>query len=313
MSKVYKDLPNMDSGESIFFQRELELIKSKSYDVLYPELKHRSLIPLSREAGPGANTITYYQYDMAGYAKVVANYADDLPRADVKGLPFTSPVKTLGASFGYNLQEIQAAKMANKPLEQRRADAARRAVLQKESVVAWRGETASGLPGLLTNANIGVYTVPADGTGSSKLWSMKTSDLILRDMNGIVNKIFSDTLGVFEADTLIMPAAQYALISSTARSSTSDTTILAYFLANNPFIKMVTWVNDMLAAGVTTPGADVMLAYKKDPMVLTLEVADDFKQLEPEKRNLEYVIDCVERFGGVIVYYPLAVARGEGI
>lgn len=314
MSKVYKDLPNMDSAESIFFQRELEHVKAKSYDVLYPELKSRSLIPISREAGAGALNITYYQYDMSGMAKVIANFADDLPRADVKGRPFTSIVQTLGAAYGYNLQEIQSARMAGKPLEQRRSDAAKRAVMQKESAVAWSGEAASGLPGLLSNANIGSYTVPADGTGASKLWTTKTPALILRDMNALVNKVFSDTKGVFTADTLLLPLAQYALIAATPRSDTaSDTTILAYFLKNNPFIKSVEWVNEMLAAGTITPGADVMLAYKKDPMVLTQEIADDFKQLEPEKRNLEYVIDCVERFGGVIVYYPLAIVKGEGI
>lgn len=310
-TKVYKDLPLLDSGESIFFQRELEHIKAKSYDVLYPELKSRALIPVSREAGPGAETITYYQYDMSGFAKVVANFADDLPRADVKGLPFSSPVKTLGASYGYNIQEIRAAKMAGKPLEQRRADAAKRAILQKESAVAWSGETASGLPGLLSNANIGSYTVPNDGTGSSKLWTTKSADQILRDMNEIVNKVVDDTKGVFAADTLLLPIAQHTLAATKRIGVDSNMTVLKFFMETNPTIKQVEWVNEMKGAG--TGGVDVMLAYKKDPMVLTQEVCSDFEALEPEKRNLEYVIDCIERFGGVIVYYPLAVVKGEGI
>lgn len=310
-TKVYPQLPHMDSEDSIYFGRELEQIKSKSYDVMYPELKHRSLIPISREAGAGAETITYYQYDMVGYAKIISNFADDLPRADVKGKSFTSPVKTIGDSYGYNIQEIKASRMAGKSLEQRRANAARRAVLQTESSVAWNGDTASGLPGLLSNANIGTYTVPADGTGASKLWSTKTPDQIIRDMNGIVNKIMEDTKGVFMADTLLLPPAKFNYIASTARSANSDTTILKYFLANNPFIKSVEWVNELTGAG--SGGVDLMLAYRKSPDVLTQEICEDFNQLEPEKRGLEYVIDCTERYGGVIIYYPVAIAKGEGI
>ena len=132
-------------------------------------------------------------------------------------------------------------------------------------------------------------------------------------MNALVNKAFSDTKGTFVTDTLLLPPTQYALIASTARSDNSDTTILEYFMKNNPFIKTVEWVNEMTGAGVITPGADVMLAYKKDPNVLTQEIASDFEALEPEKRNLEYVIDCIEKFGGVIVFYPLAIVKGEGI
>ncbi len=311
MSTQLKGLERLDSEETVFFSRELEAIKKKSYDVLYPELKARKLFPISREAGPGATQITYYQYDRAGMAKVIANFADDLPRAEVKGKAFTSPVQMLGMSYGYNVKEIRSAKFAGKPLEQMRANAAKMGVMQKENQLAFLGETASGLPGFLSNANIGTYTVPNDGTGSSKLWTAKTPALIIRDINGIVNKIFSDTKGIFTADTLLLPLAQYALISSTPRSDNSDTTILEFVLKNNPSLKAVEYVNELLAAG--SGSTDVMVAYKKDPMVVTMEVVSDFEQLEPEKRGLEYVIDCVEEFGGILIPYPLAVAKGEGI
>ena len=60
-------------------------------------------------------------------------------------------------------------------------------------------------------------------------------------------------------------------------------------------------------------GIDRAVAYRRDPEVLTLEVPSDFEQLEAEKRNLEYVIDCIESFGGVIIYYPLSISFGDGI
>jgi hypothetical protein len=307
-----KNMNHFDSSESLFLLRQLDYIKTQTYDVKYAELKARKLIPVSSEADPGAEKIFYRQYDQSGLAKVVSNYADDLPRADVAGKEFFASVKTLGASYAYNLQEMRAAVYGNVPLEQRRANAARRSIAQLENRIAFFGDTASGLQGLLTNSNITSVTIPADGTGASKLWTAKTPDQILRDLNLVANTIVSTSLGVEIPDTLLLPIAQYNYIASTARSANSDTTILNYFLQNNPYIKAVEWVNELYhAAGGGT--LDVIFAYRRSPEVLTMEVPSDFEQLELQVNNLEYKIPCIERFGGILIYYPLALAFGTGI
>lgn len=309
--KIYAQLPHLDANESAFFQRELEFVKANTYDVKYAELKARRLFPLNPEADPGATKITYQQYDQTGIAKIIANYADDLPRADVKGKEFSSPVKELGAAYGYTIKEIRSSTMVGKKLDQRRSNAARRAIAQAENKFAFIGDSATGLPGFLSNVNVPTVTLPADGTGASKLWTTKTPAQILRDLNLLANAPAVNTKGVEVADTLLLPLQQFTLIASTPRSDNSDTTILKYFLANNPFIKQVEWVNELAGAGVTA--TDRAVAYRRDPMALTLEVPSDFEQLEPEKRNLEYIIDCIESFGGVIIYYPLSIAFGDGL
>ena len=79
---------NLDAGETVFFARELESKKSQTYDVVKAPLKAFELIPVSMDAGAGAETISYQQFDETGISKIIANYADDLPRADVKGKEF---------------------------------------------------------------------------------------------------------------------------------------------------------------------------------------------------------------------------------
>ena len=306
-----KQFPHFDSNESMFLQRQLDFIKTQTYDIKYAELKARKLIPVSSEADPGAERIFYRQYDQSGLAKVIANYGDDLPRADVKGSEFFATVKTLGASFAYNLQEMRAAIYGNVPLEQRRANAARRSIAQLENSISFFGDASSGLVGLFNAPNITSVTIPADGTGASKLWTTKTPDLILRDMNLVSNTIVSTSLGVEIPDTLLLPLAQFNYVASTARSANSDTTILNYFLQNNPYIKSVEWVNELLGAGAGP--SDRMFAYRKSPEVLTMEVPSDFEQLELQIVNLEYKVPCIERFAGVLIYYPLALAYGDGI
>ena len=306
-----KQMPHFDSNESVFLQRQLDFIKTQTYDIKYAELKARKLIPVSSEADPGAERIFYRQYDQTGLAKVIANYGDDLPRADVKGKEFFATVKTLGASYAYNLQEMRAAVYGNVPLEQRRANAARRSIAQLENSLALFGDTASGIQGFVNAANITSVTIPADGTGASKLWSTKTPDLILRDMNLVANTVASVSLGVEMPDTVLLPLSQYNYIASTARSANSDTTILNYFLQNNPYIKQVEWVNELLTAGASSTAR--IMAYRRSPEVLTMEVPSDFEQLELQIVNLEYKVPCIERFAGVLVYYPLAIAFGDGV
>lgn len=303
--------PRLDADQTIYFARELEHIKAKSYDVRYAELKARSLIPVSNEAGPGAESITYYQYDMFGIAKILGSYAKDLPRADVRGKKFTAPVESLGTSYGYTLQDIRAAAMANKPLEQRKANAARRAVEQQVNTIALFGNADFGLPGFLTNPNIPAVAVVNDGTGAVTVWSAKTPDQILRDMNNLVNGVIALTKGAETPSTLLMPITQYTYIASTPRSQYSDKTILEYFLENNPFIKEADWVNELKGAG--PGGTDMMVAYRRDPDALSLELPQEYEQLPVQEVGLEFLIPCHARICGTIIYYPLSVSIGYGI
>lgn len=302
----------LDASETAFFARELEYIKQRSYDVLFPQLKALSgLMPISTEAGPGAESITWTQYEPTGLAQVISSYADDLPRADIRGKQFTSQVKSLGVSYGYSMAEIRASQMAGKSLQQRQANAARLANDQKANRLAWFGDSNFNIPGFLYAPNVPNAPVPNDGTGATTEWVNKTPDQILRDMNQLANSIPALTNGVEAPDTLILPIAQYTLIASTPRSSTSDTTILEYFLQNNPFVSVVDWVFELTGAGGS--GEDIMIAYHNNPDKLTLEIPMPFTQYPPQERNLEFEIPCESRFGGVLIYYPLAMSIGEGI
>jgi len=310
MGEVIRSV-NLDAGESIFFARELEFIKSKSYDIKYGELKARMILPVSYEAGPGAESITYRQYDQLGVAKFIANYANDLPRADIKGREYTSPVRSEATSYGYTLQEVRAAKLTGKPLEQRRANSAKRAILQLENTTAFFGNAEVGLSGFINASNTNVVSVPADGTGNTTQWVNKTADQILRDMNLIANSIFSATKGVEQPSTMLLPLDQYTLVTSTPRSAISDVTIAEFFLKNNPFVEELDWLNELKGAGASS--TDRCMAYDRDQDKLSLEIPQDFEQLPVQEEGLEFIIPCHARLGGVIIYYPLSIAVADGI
>lgn len=312
MAEVIKSV-NLDANQTAFFARELEFIKAKTYDIEYPEFKAMQLIPVSTEAGPGAESITYQQYDQMGLAQIIANYAQDLPRADVKGKEFTTPIRSLGTSYGYSLQEIRAAQFASKNLEQRKANAARKAVEQQMNKIAWFGNEAFGLQGFITNPNVTRGGVALNAANTSTKWENKTPDEILKDMNDLVNGIIDLTNGVEMPNTLLMPIKQWTHISTTARSSTSDTTIMEFFLRNSPAISSIEWVQELKGASQLSPDEDIMIAYDRNPDKLTFEVPQMYEQFAAQERGLEFVVPAHARVSSVLVYFPLSISIGEGI
>lgn len=306
-----KNVGRLDANESAFFARQLEFVKAKSYDVKYPQFKAiNGLIPISSEVDSGAETVTYYQYDTVGMAKIVANYADDLPRCDVKGKEFTSKVRDIGAAYGYNHKEIRRARMAGLPLEQRKANATKRAHDQKTENIAWFGDSVNGIIGFLYNANIPVGNAPTGG------WGAATADQIVADMMDAVDKVNSQSNGVEVANTLLIPLKYWGKISGTRMAAGTDTTILQFFKANRPNVVVDCLVQldalSPLPSGAAGPGA-AMVAYDRSPDTLTLELPMRYTALAPEERNLEQVVNTVSTVAGVLIYYPLACKISENL
>lgn len=309
-TKKVLQLSNLDSAESIFFSRELEHVKTKTYDVEYPELKARSVIPVSMDADPADEKITYEQYDHVGMAVVLSSYSKKLPRADVKGAEFSSPIRSLGASYGYSIQEIRAAKKTGKPLQTKKADAAKRAIMELDNKIAFFGDSTHGLNGFLNHPNVPEYVIPADGTGASKLFTTKTPTQVLRDLNAFVNSVVELSNGVEIPDTLELPLSTYNYIKNTMIGDNQDKSILKAFLSEQEYIKKVEWLNELATAGAGATKR--MVCYKKDVSKVSLEIPQDFEQFDPQEQGLEFEVPCHARTGGVIFYKPLSAAYADG-
>lgn len=308
---------NLDQDESIFFNRELEHIKAQSFDVLYQDLFARTILPTSDEAGAYARSITYRTFDQVGMAKIISSYAKDLPRADVSGFETTTPVRVIGLSFGFNVDEILASNKTGRSLEQRRANAVQRGTEETIDRLALFGDVPSGIPGFFSNPNIPAGLVADGGTGNTT-WVTKTPQEILDDINSFMGTIFSVTLQKEKPNTLLLPTAQWSLISTTPRSDNSDMTILKYVVANSPYLSSeadVMAIPDLTGIGTVGGGdsADIMVAYDRNPDKLTMEVPLELTFLAPQERGLEIEVPSWAKSGGTIVYYPLSVRFAEGI
>lgn len=304
---------HFDANETLFLSRQLEEIESKLYEYKQRELKYREYIPVSNRDNPGAESITYRMITMVGMAKIIANYADDLPRADAVTREYTQRVKSIGASFGYSKQEIRAAAMANVPLETIKANAARRAIRELENNLAWTGDSTYGIVGFLNNTNI-----PTQGVGvgvGGNTWALKTAAEILLDISNATGAIRTTSKGLHEADTMLVPMDQYNILARTKINSLSETTILEEITkpGNAYGLTTVGWLSTELDNAFVGGTADGAVFYERDPEVIENRIPLEMEVEPVEKRNLEYVINVEARNGGVVVRYPMACLFLTGI
>lgn len=303
----------MDANEQIWFQRQLEYIEKTLYNVQYPLLRAREVIPVSYEIPTGAETFTYRQYDKVGQAKIINAYGSDFNRVDIKGKEFTGNIKSLGDSYAYNVQEVRNAQLTGLNLEAGRAEAAQRAAMELENDIAFNGDAAYNLGGFLSNVNVPNASVAADGNLNSTLWVDKTPDQIIRDVSDAIQDMIGDTKRIESPNVLLLPPRQHAMISTMPRSSTSDTTILEFMLEKFKAvgIQAIEFLNELEGSG--TGSTDQFVIYRRDPMKLKLMVPQDFESFPPQVQGLEFQIPCHMRTGGVVIYYPLSVSKRYGI
>jgi hypothetical protein len=311
MARRLKRFDNLDSVQNAFFERQLEVVKAKTYDTKYPALRAREFIPVATDVDPDAQTVTYRGYTAVALAKILASYADDLPRVDVYGAEKSVQVKGLGDAYGYGLDEIRAAAKTGVALEAKKASAARLGIETTMDRILATGDAATGLLGLLNQASALGFTVPNGATGSA-LWADKTPEEILADMIGICEYVVTQTNQVEQPNTLLLPRVQFVKVSTTPMFAQggSNVTILEFFKKNYPGVMVDQWLK-LAAAGANS--TDRMTAYTRDPDHLEAICPRDFEQLPVQERGLEFIVPCHARCGGVIVYYPLSMAYGDGV
>lgn len=312
---------NFDDAEaaSVFFARELDFVKSQSYDVEYPEFTALSLFPMSSEVDPGAETVTYYSYDKTGLAKIISNYATDLPRADVKGKPTTAIIKSLGDSYGYSIQEMRASRMAGKSLDTRKAESARYQIDYLNNKIAWNGDAETGLKGVLSTDNdVPLYPV-ANGAKGTTSWADKTEDEILADITGMLKQMATVTKKVEKPDTLALSSDAYIEIQNKRIEGTA-TTVLKYIQDNIPDIKQIVSCPELDADSVETnpyaaasDGKAVALLFKNDSRKLSIENPLPFMQYPIQTQGLEVVVPCEARTAGAMIYYPMSLLIAVGV
>ena len=293
---------NDDVG--LFLSRELETILSRVLEVQYADLKYAQILPVSTEVAESSESYTYRVFDAQGKMQVIQDKASDLPRADILRKEVTLPVRSLGGSFAYTVSEVRAAAaVPGMNLEARRANALRRASEEAVNEIALFGNAPSGMKGFLNSSEI-------DKVVPNKWFDNATTDEMLEILNEAPTRIVQGSRMKETPNTMLVPYDVYRVISTTARSASSDETVLSFFLKTNPFIRSIEPINELAAAN-SVLSKDRIVCYDRSPEKLQLHIPRTLELLAPERKGLEFSVAGHMRVGGTAIYYPKSVLYVE--
>lgn len=299
-----------------FLQSQTAHIEREVNKILYPEAQYASIIPVDTSANPWATAVTYYSMDATGAANWFNGYGQDIPNVGVKMEQFNTGVHMAAIGYDFTIQEIEQARMAGVSLAIDKAEAARLAYEKFVDTIAINGDASKNFSGFAGYTGITPVNVPNDGTGTSRLFSTKSPDQILRDLNEPLISIYSGTLQTEMADTLLLPPSTFAALAST-RVTDGSRMVLDLFRESNVYTATTGRPLQIIAVrALETAGATVtkrMIAYRKSPQVLKLHIPMPHTFFPAVSRNnIHYEVPGIFRLGGLDVRRPGAVRYRDG-
>ena len=185
-------------------------------------------------------------------------------------------------------------------------------------MLVYQGFKNVGITGIVNDDNI-VSSLAPEGASGDTLWSTKTVDEILWD----INKALVEAWAASEYDEsaianhILLPPAKYAYIQSTRIGTSGDESILSYILKNNLAVnqgKTLTIVPCRWCTGAGTGNKDRMVVYvnNKDFLYFDLPVPLTRAMTQPVALQFAYVTIYAAQMGQVkwLYYQPARYIDG---
>jgi hypothetical protein len=301
-----------------FLIQQASYIEAQVYKIQYPDLQYAKLIPVDTSANEWTKSVTFFSMDRVGAAAWFDAQANDMRMADVNRAKYEVGIEMAGIGYRYNLEELGFAQLVpGTNLSTDRADAARRASEEFIDRTAFLGDTSKGWEGFLNNSAVTRVDVANDGTGSSRLWTAKTADQMIRDVNDGLTGIYTGSNTVEMADTVLVPPAALITLSTSRIANTSENA-LSYLMKYNTYTLQtgqpltIRSVLGLESAG--SGGVGRMVIYRRDPQIVKMHLPMPHRFLPVWQRSpLVFDVPGIFRLGPVEIRRPSAVRYLDGI
>lgn len=294
----------LDANETATIVRQLVDIDARLFEVQYPELMGMQLVPAKTDIDPGAEEYAYQAQDHAGQAKRISNWAKDFPGVDVQVGETLVKIHSYGDGYAYTLQDARRSIMSGRPIEDRRAVAARDVLARKLDECIAIGDSEVGMTGFLNAGSVPTF-VPVTGAWSN---AGTDADEISQDLAAMLTDIVVDSKGSEKADTIILPPSLFG-IAERKRIANTEITALDFFRKKNPGVTVAQWEKLETAGAGNTPR---IVAYANNPNKVAALVPVPFETFAPQQEGLAWKVPCHMRTGGVVFYYPGSARYMDG-
>jgi hypothetical protein len=309
----------MDAQQALgFVVNQTFRINPTVYEIQYPDYDYARLVFVDTSSPEWSGGITTFISDKVGQAQWTSGYAKDVPLADINMAKVDKTFEMAAIGYQYNMEEVGKAAFLNIPLSNQRAMAARFAYSQFMYNLALFGNTEKNYGGLVNYSGVTAANVPNDGTGSSRLWADKTPAQIVRDINLGLTGIYTDSLTVEMADTILLPIDAMLYLGQTPYSSTTMETVMSFVQKTNVYT--LTTGRPLTIRGVRglenagSGGTGRMVTYKNDPAIVRLHLPMPHRFLPVYQDGpFNFVIPGIFRTGGIEIHRAGAFRYLDGI
>ena len=296
-----------------FLSPQLLRIESEVYMTKYPSFDITRFMPVDSSGDMWDVGTLVYSMDKVGQAEFLAGGAFDMPYASAQMSQATRNFHLAAIGYEWNTQELQRAAKLGRSLSSDKALAAGLAADRFIYGIAMtgktpRGEAEKGWTGFVNDANVPSAQVANDGTGPSRLWSAKTPDQILRDINDALTAVETNSGETMVADTLVLPTSAYNDIA-TKRVTDTGATILSFLQANNLAGERLNIIKSRALETAGTGSTRRLVAYANNSQVLKFHLPGPHQFLPAfQKASMVYEVAGIMNVGGTEVRLPKGMA-----
>ena len=305
-----------------YFVNQLDNLDKKLYEPLYSvtwgrDIKLRTGITMANESTSfiRSNIGAIGTQSASGKPWISPN-TTTLPGVSINGERVTLPLRLLGQEVSYTSVELERSQLIGQPIDAQKFNALNVLYQMNTDEMVYIGDTAVGAEGLLNSTLVTSGSVTADGSGSSTLWSTKTPDQILRDVNDMITAAWQASGFAVCPDKLLLPPAQYAYIASQKISTAGNVSILTFLEDNSISLRVngrkldiqpVKWLT-----GRGASGADRMVCYTNDEDRVRFPMVP-IRRETPYYLGIKFNAPYIWAFGEVEFVYPETVIYRDGI
>lgn len=304
-----------------YYVNQLDNLDKKLYEPLFSvtwgrDIKLRTGITMANESASFIrSTIGAVGTQNATGKPWISPNTTTLPGVSINGERVTLPLRLLGQEVSYSSVELERSQLLGQPIDAQKFNALNTIYQMATDEMIYVGDTAVGAEGLVNSTLVTSGSVP-NGTGGSPLWSAKTPDEILKDVNDMITAAWQASGFAVCPDKLLLPPAQFAYISSQKISTAGNVSILTFLEDNSISLRVngrkldiqpLKWLT-----GRGTGGADRMVAYTNDEERVRFPMVP-IRRETPYYLGIKFNAPYIWAFGEVEFVYPETAVYRDGI
>lgn len=304
-----------------FYVNQLDNLDKKLHEPLYSvtwgrDIKLRTGISMANESTSFIrSSIGAIGTQSATGKPWISPNTTTLPGVSVNGERITLPLRLLGQEISYSSVELDRSQMLGQPIDAQKFTALNTIYQMNTDEMVYIGDTGVGAEGLVNSALVTSASVAA-GVSTSTLWTTKTPDEILKDVNDMITAAWSASGFAVCPDKLLLPPAQYAYIAGQKIGTSGSVSILTFLEDNSISLRVngrkldiqpVKWLT-----GRGAGSADRMVCYTNQEDRVRFPMVP-IRRETPYYLGIKFNAPYIWAFGEVEFLYPETVAYRDGI